>query len=159
MEEENFIKAVEKVKEKNSLDLSDGEDLSIALMNLVSLEEHCFFSYAKTGDEKFLGMLEKTREIRKELLRLIIKEDDGSEKWCMSKHFLAASMRLYETGNRFLHEKKLDEAKKLYHDAAELYGMFWVLNSSTQKTILKTNKKENGKIFSKIKDALKCCIE
>ena len=48
MEVDNFIKKIEEIKGKNSLDISAYEDLSIALMNLVSLEEHCFFSYVKT---------------------------------------------------------------------------------------------------------------
>ena len=44
MKTENFIKKVEEMKGKDSLDISAWEDLSIGLMNLVSLEEHSFFS-------------------------------------------------------------------------------------------------------------------
>ena len=54
MKTKNFIASISEIKEKNKLDLSAGEDLSVALMNLVSLEEHSFFSYVKTKDEKFL---------------------------------------------------------------------------------------------------------
>ena len=160
MKTENFVKTIETVKDKTDLDLSAWEDLSIALMNLVSLEEHCFFSYVKTKDDKFLKMLEKVRESRKKLLKLIVKGDDGSEKWCMSKHFLASSMRLYEVANRLLHEKKDKEAKEMYKESAELYGMFWLLNSS-DKIIGEINidKKEEKSIFSSIKEMLKCCIE
>src|SRR3989338_8905558 len=122
MKTENFIKKIKEIKEKNVLDISSWEDLSIGLMNLVSLEEHSFFSYVKTNDEKFLEILEITREMRKNLLKLIVKEDDESEKWCMSKHLLASSMRLYEVGNRLLHENKIQEAKNMYNDAMELYG-------------------------------------
>ena len=56
MKIKNFVKLIEDIKEKNTLDLSAGEDLSIALMNLVSLEEHAFFSYVKTKDDKFLKL-------------------------------------------------------------------------------------------------------
>src|SRR3989338_3904622 len=100
MKTKNFIKTILEVREKNELDLSAGEDLSIALMNIVSLEEHSFFSYVKTKDEKFLEILEICRELRKKLLAKIVNKDDNSEKWCMSKHLLASSIRLYETGNR-----------------------------------------------------------
>ena len=118
MKVDNFVKTIHEIKEKNKLDLSVWEDLSIGLMNLVSLEEHAFFSYIKTNDKKFLDILENVREMRKELLKLIVKDDDGSEKWCMSKHFLASSMRLFEVGNRMLHEGKKDEANCIYCFAA-----------------------------------------
>ena len=160
MEVKNFIKNIEKIKSKDSLDISAWEDLSIALMNLVSLEEHCFFSYVKTQDNKFLDILETVRELRKKLLALIVKENDESEKWCMSKHFLASSMRLYEVGNRLLHEKKEKEAKELYKDAAELYALFWALNSPGKEGIkVVVDKKGESKIFSAIKKLLDCCKE
>ncbi len=159
MEIKNFIKKINETKEKSSLDISTWEDLSIGLMNLVSLEEHCFFSYVKTEDEKFLKMLETVRELRKKLLALIVKKDDESETWCMSKHFLASSMRLYEVGNRLLHEKKEKEAKEMYKDASELYGFFWVLNIDSKKNKIKIEKEEEKGIFASVKKLLECCIE
>jgi len=39
------------------LDLSSDEDLSIAVMNLISIEEHFFFTYGKTQDPKYLTLL------------------------------------------------------------------------------------------------------
>jgi len=172
MKTENFIKKIEEIKEKSYLDITAFEDLSIALMNLVSLEEHCFFSYIKTQDKKFLEILEIVRELRKKLLVLIVKndKDDESEKWCMSKHFLASSMRLYEVGNRLLHEGKEKEAKEMYKDAAELYGLFWRLNSdfysknakldlSNNKINLNKQNKESKGIFNSIKKLLECCKE
>ena len=158
MEVENFVKTIQNVKEKNRLDLSAWEDLSIGLMNLVSLEEHSFFSYVKTNDEKFLEILEITREMRKNLLKLIVKEDDESEKWCMSKHLLASSMRLYEVGNRLLHENKIQEAKNMYNDAMELYGLFWKINSNNKDPI-KVKNEDKKNIFSSVKKLLECCKE
>ena len=157
MKTENFIKKINEVKEKNELDISAWEDLSIGLMNLVSLEEHCFFSYAKTKEDKFLKMLDIVRELRKKLMLLIVKKDDESEKWCMSKHFLASSMRLFEIGNRLFHEGKEKEAKDMYHDAAELYGLFWTLNSDSKKIEIKEEDKKG--IFPSIKKLLECCNE
>ena len=165
MKTKNFVTAISEIKEKNELDLSAGEDLSIALMNIVSLEEHSFFSYVKTKDEKFLGILEICRELRKRLLAKIVNKDDDSEKWCMSKHLLASSMRMYEVGNRYLHEKKMDEAKQSYEDAAELYALFWKLNlgdssvDSLPKNSISYNTQEKKSIFSGIKKLLGCCKE
>ncbi len=166
MKSANFVKTIAEIKEKNKLDLSAGEDLSIALMNIVSLEEHSFFSFVKTQDEKFLEILETCRELRKKLLAKIVKKDD-SEKWCMSKHLLASSMRLYEVGNRFLHEKKMEEAKQSYVDAVELYALFWKLNfdkNLNDKKILSGDSinyegREKKSIFSGIKKLLECCKE
>ena len=159
MKSENFVKTILEIKEKNELDLSAGEDLSIALMNIVSLEEHSFFSYVKTQDEKFLEILETCRELRKRLLAKIVRKDEG-EKWCMSKHLLASSMRLYEVGNRLLHEKKMEEAKQSYIDAAELYGLFWELNMDNSEGIsVSYEDKEKKSIFSGIKKLLECCKE
>ncbi len=168
----NFVRKVNELKSKDSLDISAWEDLSIGLMNLVSLEEHSFFSYIKTHDEKFLEILNIARELRKKLLKLIVKpesrgdndnnEDDGSEKWCMSKHLLASSMRLYEVGNRLLGEGKEEDAKRMYEDAAELYGMFWKLNTTDRKDSsmkIAVNSKEKSGIFDSIKKFLECCKE
>ncbi|MBS3074751.1 hypothetical protein J4447_04870 [Candidatus Pacearchaeota archaeon] len=165
---ENFVKKVNELKSKDSLDISAWEDLSVGLMNLVSLEEHSFFSYIKTHDEKFLGVLNAARELRKKLLKLIVKSDgsDDSERWCMSKHLLASSMRLFEVGNRLLGEGKEEDAKKMYEDAAELYGMFWKLNttgrdesSDVKNKGITISSKEKSGIFDSIKKFLECCKE
>ena len=63
MKAENFIKRINEIKNNNNLDLSIGEDLSIGLMNLVSLEEHFLFSFIKTDDKRFLDYLEQVREL------------------------------------------------------------------------------------------------
>ena len=75
MKQENFIKQINEIKDKNQLDLSVGEDLSIALMNIISLEEHLLFSYFKTENKKYLEMLEQVRELRKKLFAKIVKKD------------------------------------------------------------------------------------
>ena len=162
MKAENFIKQINEVKEKNELDLSVGEDLSIALMNLISLEEHFLFSYMKTENDKFLEFLEQIREIRKKLLAKIVKKekDDYSETWCLSKHLLATSMRLSEVGTKFLHEGKKEEAEDVFLEAFNLYNLFWAINGLT-----KLNKKNKisesklSKISQLIKKILDCCKE
>ena len=164
MKVQNFVKTITEVREKNELDLSAGEDLSIALMNLVSLEEHSFFSFVKTKDEKFLDILETCRELRKKLLEKLVNKDD-SETWCMRKNLLASSMRLYEVGNRALHENKKEEAKQLYSESAELYALFWKLNlgDKSEKKLsndsINYSAKEKKSLFSGIKKLLECCKE
>lgn len=122
-----FLKKIESFKKEHQLDLSSGEDLSIAVMNLVSLEEHFFFTGAKTGKGKYYDLLSKVREIRKELLGKIVKDTEG-EQWCISKHLLASSMRLIEVGTKYQAKGKKKEAQDLFGKAYDLYSLFWGIN-------------------------------
>ena len=80
-----FIQKVDEMKKQEKMDLSSDQDLSIAIMNLVSIEEHFFFTGAKLGKTEYYDMIKDVREMRKELLKKIIKEYEG-EVWCISKH-------------------------------------------------------------------------
>jgi hypothetical protein len=72
---EELQKKIALLKEDRGVDLSTEEDLSVAVMNLISLEEHFFFSGAKTGKEEYYNMLNEVREMRKVLLaRMIDKQ-------------------------------------------------------------------------------------
>jgi len=110
----------------NAVDLSSEEDLSIAIMNLISLEEHFFFSGAKTGKSEYFDLLNETREIRKSLLGKLMDENEA-ESWCISKHLLATTMRLMEVGTKYQKDGKKDEAEKMFKQAFHIYGMFWAL--------------------------------
>jgi len=121
-----LIEKVKKAKEDGELDLSLEEDLSIAIMNLVSLEEHFFFTAEKTEKREYLNLLNETREIRNSLLARMIDKREG-ETWCISKHLLAATMRLVEVGTKFLSEKKREEAEEIFDQAYKLYSLFWAL--------------------------------
>ena len=113
--EEDINKLVQKydaLKKDEKLDLSADQDLSIAIMNLISIEEHLFFSGGKTGNSKYYELLNEVREMRKGLLKKIIKEYDG-EVWCISKHLLAASYRLMEYGTKCLGRGKKKEAEEV----------------------------------------------
>ena len=120
---EEFIKKVQEDKD-NQLDLSSDEDLSIAIMNLISIEEHFFFTGAKTGKPEYYNLLSTAREMRKELLKRIIKDYEG-EVWCISKHLLSASMRLMEVGTKALGQGKKKDAEEMFKKAYELYSLFW----------------------------------
>ena len=160
MIKKNFIKHIEEIKKQSTLDLSSGEDLSIAIMNLISLEEHFLFSFMKTENKKFLDFLEQIREIRKKLLEKIVKKDDESEKWCASKHLLAASIRLSEVGTKYYHERKKKEAEDMFIEAFNLYSLFWAVNGIIN---VKDREKVSGSKLSKISQIIKklvdCCKE
>jgi hypothetical protein len=98
---EEFIKKFDDMKKQDKMDLSSDQDLTIAIMNLVSIEEHFFFTGAKLGKTEYYDMIKDVREMRKELLKRIVKEYEG-EVWCISKHLLAASYRLMEVGTKQL---------------------------------------------------------
>ena len=162
MQADNFIKKINEIKEMNTLDLSLGEDLSIALMNLVSLEEHFLFSFMKTSQNKYLEFLEQTRELRKKLLARIVKKEKGDEgeKWCISKHLLAVSMRLTEVGTKYLHEGKKKEAEESFYEAFNLYSMFWAVNGVGKiKEKDKISESRLSSISKIIKKVLDCCKE
>ncbi len=97
---DEFLEKVKRLEKGRKLDLSSDEDLSIAVMNLISMEGHFFFTYSKTKDGKYLELLNQIREMRKSALKRIIKDYEG-EVWCISKHLLAASMRFMELGQSF----------------------------------------------------------
>ena len=123
---QELIKKIERMKKSGEIDLSTEEDLSIAVMNLISLEEHFFFTSAKTGKVEYLDMLSEIREIRKSLLKKLISKHEG-ETWCISKHLLGATMRLIEVGTKLYSDGKKDEAKTVFNKAHELYSIFWGL--------------------------------
>ncbi|MDR0291593.1 MAG: hypothetical protein LBI01_02220 [Elusimicrobium sp.] len=122
-----FIEKVDNMKKANPLDLSSDQDLSIAIMNLVSIEEHLVFSGAKTGNKSFYDLIIPVREYRKELLKKIVKTYKG-EVWCISKHLLAGCMRLMEVGTKALAAGKKEEAYSFFETSYSLYCLFWGLN-------------------------------
>jgi len=123
---EKFLTKIESLKEKNGADLSTAEDLSMAVMNLVSLEEHFFFTGVKTKKDEYFDTSQEIREVRKELLKKLMPNNEG-ETWCISKHLLATTMRLIEVGTKLQSENKKDEAKNMFERAYKVYSIFWAL--------------------------------
>lgn len=143
-----FMEKVKKLEKGEKLDLSSDEDLSIGIMNLISMEEHFFFTYNKTGDEKYLDLLNEVREMRKNLLKRIIKDYEG-EVWCISKHLLAASMRLMEVGTKYLTKGDKKNASDLFKKSYQLYSLFWGLNlGAVSVKDFKQDKNEKIKFLS-----------
>lgn len=167
---DEFVAKIDEMKKKDKMDLSRDQDLAIAIMNLVSIEEHFFFTAEKTGSKNYYDLLSETREMRKELLKKIVKDPEG-EVWCISKHLLAASYRLMEAGTKQLALNK-SGAYDFFEKSFKLYTLFWGLNmgavdaSGIKKidggALNKNDKKPQGfmgKLGDLVKRAINCCIE
>lgn len=122
-----FVERVDNAKKLNPKDLSSDQDLTIAVMNLISIEEHLVFSGAKTGKSSFYDLVEDIREVRKNLMQKLIPAYEG-EVWCISKHLLSTSMRLMEVGTKQQNLGNKEEAYNLFNQAYDLYCLFWGLN-------------------------------
>lgn len=165
----NRVKEIEK---GHKIDLSSDEDLSIAIMNLISIEEHLFFTAEKTGKQNYYQILHQVREMRKELLKKIIKDYEG-EVWCISKHLLASSMRIMEVATKALTKGDTKEAHNLFKKAYDLYNLFWGLNlglvkkndvgkideNDKEKNFVKKDSDFMGKISGFVGKILDCCRE
>src|SRR3989344_1391308 len=145
MDEVNkWLKKIEDVKNGN-VDLSRDEDLSIALMNLISLEEHFYFTAMKTGNQRYLESLQSVREMRKKLL--------------------AASMRLYEVGCKELSTKGKKEALPYFRAGFDLWALFFAINlklvgvKEIEKGALAEESRKMGKFSALMKKIINCCKE
>ena len=172
---QDLLSKVEEVTKQKELDLSSGEDLSVGIMNLIAIEEHLFFTSQKTKKKEYLDLLNEVRIMRVELLKRIIKDYEG-EQWCLSKHFLAASMRLTEVGTKELKKGNKDLAWDLFGKAYKLYSLFWGMNlgvvemdevkrtdSSVNLIDERGEEKGSESVFSKlgnlVQKAIDCCKE
>jgi hypothetical protein len=125
-EYQELLNKIETLKRSGGVDLSTEEDLAIAVMNLISLEEHFFFTSAKTGKSGYLDLLSEIREARKNLMARLVPKHEG-ETWCISKHLLAATMRLIEVGTKLRAEGKKKEAEEAFDYSHKLWTFFWAL--------------------------------
>ena len=167
-----LVSAVESLKTRGALDLSSDEDLTVALMNLISIEEHLFFTGAKTGKPHYYDLLEEVREMRKALLKKVVVDYEG-EVWCISKHLLAASMRLIEVGTKQLSLGRKTEAEDLFDKAYALYSLFWGVNLGNRDEaaagapavvpMMAAPPEEKRGLLAKVRElvtrAIDCCIE
>lgn len=117
---------IEALRKSGTIDLSAEEDLSIAVMNLISLEEHFFFTGMKTENDDYFRFMDEVRSTRKALLEKLIDRHEG-ETWCITKHLLATTMRLMEVGTKRQSEGRKDEAKEMFGHAYKAYSLFWAL--------------------------------
>lgn len=156
---DEFLTKIELLKEKAGVDLSTAEDLSLAVMNLISLEEHFFFTGVKTKKDKYFDTSQEIRSIRKELLAELMPNHEG-ETWCISKHLLSITMRLIEVGNKLQSENKKDEAKKMFERAYKIYSIFWALKLKLiNSQLIKNTAKNSSQLEELITKLADCCDE
>ena len=178
---QEFVEKLDAAKKVNPKDLSSDQDLTIGIMNLISIEEHLMFSGAKTGKHEYYDLINQVREMRKNAMLKIIPAYEG-EVWCISKHLLAAAMRVFEVGTKALAAGDKDTAYDLFDQSYGLYCMFWGLNmgmlngeapkskpAATPKTKTKSEPAKAevvapksggmGKLKAWVKNAVNCCIE
>lgn len=156
-----IIAKVNQMKKSGTVDLSTEEDLSLAIMNLISLEEHFFFTGEKTGKTDYFDFLNEIRAMRKDLLAKMIDRHEG-ETWCISKHLLSTTMRLMEVGTKLQSLDKKPEAKEMFDRAYKIYSIFWairlkLLNLEDVKTIAK--EEQPWTLDDIVKKMVNCCDE
>ena len=162
-----WLKKIEGVK-KGEMDLSIDEDLSIALMNLVSLEEHFYFTAMKLKNQKYLDLMKSVRALRTSLLKKIVADPKG-EEWCISKHLLASSMRLYEVGAKEYGRNNAKEANVYFTSAFDMYSLFFAINmkmvgtAKLEEQAAKADKQSGSRLLkgfsAVVKKVLDCCKE
>lgn len=155
--EDEIKKWIQKLEGK--VDLSRDEDLSICIMNLISLEEHFYYTAMKTENKSYLDMLVSIRKMRQDMMKKIVTDPRG-EEWCISKHLLAASMRLFEVGCK---EQKNGKSEEYFKNAFDLWSMFFAINLKMIETKkldkLGNEDKKTSKFSSMIKKIVDCCKE
>lgn len=159
--QDELVRKISELKETGSFDLSTEEDLSLAVMNLVSLEEHLFFTAEKTKKDTYFDFAEQIREMRKSLLARMMPQNEG-ETWCITKHLLAASMRLLEVGTKLRSNGKKEEAKDMFDKSYELYTLFWAIRLKLVDLPKLKTKSTTGKAWTKediVNKLVDCCNE
>jgi len=186
---QEYVEKLDNAKKVNPKDLSSDQDLTIGIMNLISIEEHLMFSGAKTGKKEFYDMINDVRDLRKRMMQKIIPSYEG-EVWCISKHLLASAMRLFEVGTKALAAGDGSQAYELFDESYGLYCLFWGLNmgmlsggadlkyvkkskpamQKSDKSVQATEKDvpadggtpatgTMGKLKNWVKNAVNCCLE
>ncbi len=158
---EELLEKIKKAHLEHKLDLSTDEDLSIGVMNLISLEEHFFFTAEKTKKDEYFDLLEEVRNVRKDLLERLMPFNEG-ESWCISKHLLASTMRLIEVGTKLDSAGRREEARSAYDSAFKLYSLFWALRLKLIDISKIKKAKEEGRPLdfeSIMTELINCCEE
>ena len=154
-----LLARIETLKEKSGADLSTAEDLSIAVMNLISLEEHFVFTGLKTRNDDYFDTVQEIREVRKQMLAKLMPHHEG-ETWCISKHLLATTMRLIEVGNKLQSEGQKDKANSMFESSYKIYSIFWALKLkliSGEK--LKDTARNSTQLEDLVSQLANCCDE
>ena len=122
---DDLLAKVAEARKGGVVDLSHDEDLAIAVANLIALEEHFYWTGAKTEKDEYYQVVDEIREMRKELMTKLLGEKPEGETWCASKHILSTMLRMIEVGTKLYHSGDKEQAKKMYERAHTLFSIFW----------------------------------
>lgn len=120
------VEQIDDQKKVNPLDLSSDQDLTVALMNLIAVED--MVNAGALGD--------MVRDVREKLMRPIVRDMDNAE---MLRDLLGGAMRMMQDGCDLLANGKQSAAYDAFNRSYELYSVFWGLNMGMvdKKTIQK----------------------
>jgi hypothetical protein len=110
----SVIEHADAAKKVNPLDLSSDQDLTIAVMNLIAIEDMA------CGD-----VADAVGEMRAALLGRIVPVEKNMD---LSVGLLGTAMRLIESGNRAADLGDMETAYRVYDEAYSAYSLFWGLN-------------------------------
>ena len=101
----------------------------------------------------------EVREVRKALLAKLMPNHKG-ETWCISKHLLAATMRLMEVGNKLQSEGPKAKAKTMFDNAYRIYSIFWALKLKLiSGGKIKTVARGSSRLEDLVSQLANCCDE
>ena len=112
------IEYADEQKKVNPLDLSSDQDLTVALINLIAIEDF-------VPDSQIAQMI---HQIRVKLMQPIVDKAviDG-DVWQVLEKILSSVGALIHIGNQALQRGDKAAAYRAYDDAYEAYAMFWGL--------------------------------
>lgn len=116
------IEMADMAKKSNRLDLSSDQDLTVGLMNLLSIEE--YIKLHTTND--YAGLLDMVVGIRMRLMERIVNSSDKNKD--TMERLLTESMSCIDDGVHLLSSGDNDTAYALFDDAYAKYSLFWGLN-------------------------------
>lgn len=111
-------------KNADSLKLTEHDvglatDLTFAVMNLISIEEHLFKTGIETENYDFVKLANDVRKVRGKMIMDLLKQIFGSEEnlkkgevYCASKHILATLERIMEVANRYTHSDNKEKSEE-----------------------------------------------
>lgn len=105
------VELADKNKKVNPLDLSSDQDLTIAIMNLIAIEDMCG---GKLSD--------MVCAMRQNLMRRVVNKADDMD---VTVALLGGAMRRMGAGNRAMDCGDTALAYRMYDDAYGLYSLFW----------------------------------
>lgn len=108
--------------EKNvESDLGLKSEMSMAIANLVNMEEHLSMTVASTGDIKHLEVLSEIRKLRANYMKQYVGNVKlRGQLWCFLKHTFATAYRLTEVSTKNFALGNKDEAVNNLKDAKDL---------------------------------------